>query len=189
MNNNNSSLSASEYALLGFLLDGPCHGYDLHKKLAESNGLGIVWDIKIANMYAQLEKLEKRGLISGEIQENEQRPVRTEYSLTSAGKTEFVRWLHEPALHPREFRHGFLIRVFFLSSRPPEELNTLIERQLETCRQWQRDLEESGETRMLAENFANLTSYFRYSQIQSMMDWLKWLKNQVTTNSIQRGEQ
>lgn len=183
-----TQLSTSEYALLGFLLDGPCHGYELHKKLTEANGLGMVWDVKISNMYAQLEKLACRGLINGRVQENEQRPTRTEYALTTEGVNEVNHWLHKPVDHPRDFRHDFLIRVFFISTYQPGELDWLIDQQLDICQGWQNSLGEKEKALPLAENFANLTTYFRYSQIQSMMDWLYWLKTQTPAILTQRGE-
>ena len=188
MNPKDTQLSTSEYALLGFLLDGPCHGYELHKKLTEANGVGMVWDVKISNMYAQLEKLARRGLITGSVHENEQRPARTEYALTAEGVDEVNHWLHKPVDHPRDFRHDFLIRVYFISTYQPGELEWLIDRQLEICLGWQSSLGAKEKALPLADNFANLTNYFRYSQIQSMMDWLNWLKTQIPTILTHRGE-
>lgn len=182
-------LTASEYALLGFLLAGPSHGYELHKKFSESNSVGMVWGVKISNMYAQLEKLERRGLISGRLQASEQRPARTQYSLTAQGEQEFRRWLREPVEHPRDFRHDFLVRLYFISSHQPEVLEKLVERQIEICRSWQRDMADTTEALPLADNFAHLTASFRYSQIQSMVDWLIWFKPQIPTFLSQRGEQ
>lgn len=181
-------LSTSEYALLGFLLDGPCHGYELHKKMTETNGVGMIWDVKISNLYAQLEKLARRGLITGHVHEIEQRPARTEFSLTPEGVNDVNRWLHEPVEHPRDFRHDFLIRVYFISTYQPGELEWLIDRQLDICNGWLSSIGEKEKVLPLAENFANLTNFFRYSQIQSMMDWLNWLKTQIPTMQIQRGE-
>ena len=45
---------AFEYALLGLLYREPAHGYELHKIIADPAGIGIIWGIKIANLYAQL---------------------------------------------------------------------------------------------------------------------------------------
>lgn len=188
MNYQDYALTTSEYALLGFLLAGPCHGYELHKKISQPNGAGMVWEVKIANMYAQLEKLERRGLISGRLQEKEQRPTRTQFSLTEEGKKEFNRWLREPVRHPRDFRHEFLMRLYFITRYQPSELEALVEQQIQTCRSWQREFESTQDAIPLADNFANLTSYFRYSQIQSLVDWLTWVKTQIPTILTQRGK-
>lgn len=189
MSSQHQPLSASEYALLGFLLAGPSHGYELHKKFSESSSVGMIWGVKIANMYAQLEKLERRGLISGRLQESDQRPARTQYSLTPQGEEEFNSWLHEPVHHPRDFRHDFFVRLFFIARYQPDELTALVERQIEICSSWQRDLMDKPDELPQSGNFADMVNYFRHSQIQSMLDWLTWLKTQIPLFSTLRGEQ
>ncbi len=52
-----------EYILLGFVAQGPIHGYDLHKKIGEPQGIGLIWRIKQSQLYALLDKLEKDGLL------------------------------------------------------------------------------------------------------------------------------
>jgi len=178
MTNNIEFLPTSEYALLGFLTEGPSHGYDLHKLLTDPQGIGMIWGVKIANMYAQLEKLAGKGLIIGKVQTNPQRPARTEFSLTAAGRKEFERWLYQLVEHPRDFRHEFMARLYFLSRCKPGELQKQIDRQLEVCQRWLTNTVEKEEQLSQEGSFSRLTFHFRVSQIQSMVDWLNWLKNQ-----------
>ena len=189
MNKQNSSLNASEYTLLGFLAGGPCHGYELHRKFTASDGVGMIWGMKISNMYAQLEKLERRGLISGRLLENEQRPARTQYSLTPSGKKQFSTWLHQPVQHPRDFRHDFFLQLYFIMLYEPGELDSLVENQIEVCQSWLGHLSEQRAVPSGTIEFTDLTNSFRHSQIQSMVDWLIWLKNKKPTIQFQRGEQ
>ena len=167
-------LATIEYALLGFLIEGPCHGYDLHKKLTDPSGIGMIWGVKIANMYAQLEKLARKGLISGKVQENETRPARTEYSLTSKGEQEFMRWTSRLIEHPRDFRHDFMARLFFLQRQQPDELPILIDQQLEITQNWLSSTIEKEKALSKPATFESITYHFRVSQIHSMVDWLMW---------------
>lgn len=189
MTNRSRNLLTTEYALLGFLLEGPCHGYDLHKKLTDPSGIGMIWGIKIANMYAQLDKLARRGLISGEVQEHEQRPARTAYSLTPRGKEEFQRWMFRLIEHPRDFRHDFMARVYFLQHLQPEKLPEMIDQQLEISQNWLRLTENKESSLTKPGTFEKITYHFRVSQIQSMVDWLVWLRVQIPNFITQRGEQ
>jgi DNA-binding PadR family transcriptional regulator len=189
MTTNPDFLPTTEYALLGFLNEGPCHGYELHKRLTDPEGIGMIWGVKIANMYAQLEKLARKGLIHGEIQEHEQRPARTEYSLTPAGKDEFQRWLTRMIEHPRDFRHDFMARVYFLLRLQPEKLPALIDQQLSVTQRWLTNTLEKETALSKPATFENLTYHFRVSQIQSMVDWLTWLKDQLQISHSHRGEQ
>lgn len=188
MTTNPDFLPTTEYALLGFLYEGPSHGYELHKKLTDPEGIGMIWGVKIANMYAQLEKLARRGFIRGEVQEHEQRPARTEYALTSAGKEEFQRWLTRLIEHPRDFRHDFMARVYFRLQAQQETLPALIDQQLAITQRWLSNTIEKENSLSRPGTFENLTYHFRVSQIQSMLDWLTWLKAQHQTPNRQRGD-
>jgi DNA-binding PadR family transcriptional regulator len=56
-----------EYVLLGFLCQGPIHGYSLHKKISDLEAISLVWDIKQYYLYVLLEKLEETGLLSSQL--------------------------------------------------------------------------------------------------------------------------
>ena len=180
---------ASEYALLGFLYAGPSHGYELHKQFKEPSGIGLIWGVKIANMYAQLEKLERKGLINGHEVSKDQRPARMEYSLTDTGKSEFLDWLFNLVEHPRDFRHVFMTRVYFLMKYYPQRLEGVIDEQLAQCAVWARGTEKKESSLSTPGTFENLTFHFRLSQIQSMVEWLKWIKTQIPSIQNSRGEE
>jgi len=188
MTNKSEPFHTSEYALLGFLVAGPCHGYDLHKRLTDAAGIGMVWGVKIANMYAQLDKLARKRYITGTLQANDQRPARMEYSLTATGEAEFNRWLTQLVEHPRDFRHEFMTRVYFLSLYHPAQLEDLVSRQLEVCQQWLKNTVEKEDSTSQSTSFENLTIHFRLTQIQSIVEWLKWLLIQIPHIETQRGE-
>jgi DNA-binding PadR family transcriptional regulator len=172
---------SSEFALLGLLLQGPCHGYELHKKLNEENGIGMIWGIKMANLYAQLDKLEQNGLISGEVVVTDQRPNRRRFSLTDPGKEAFNAWLLQPINHPRDFRQEFMVRFYFMTREYPELLPDYLAAQIEICSGWLTSTQDREETKTPPGSFDKAVIHFRQSQIQSMLDWLIWLQYQLTS--------
>lgn len=176
---------SSEYALLGMLMAGPAHGYELHKHITDPNGIGLIWGVKIANLYAQLGKLESRGWISGVIQQEADRPARTEYHLTNAGGSAFDEWLLKKVKHPREFRQEFMLRVYFLTLYKPAMLNAVCEKQLEECQEWLKNTRIKQE-REKQDSFIHSVIEFRAGQIKSMVDWIEWLLANPPTN--QQGE-
>ena len=93
-----------EYALLGFLYQQPMHGYEIHQKLLTDNGLGLVWQLKQSQLYALLEKLEQRNLITATLQPQDARPPRKVLALTPAGQKAFEDWLQVPV--PRGRKQG-----------------------------------------------------------------------------------
>ncbi len=177
---------AFEYALLGFLYEGPCHGYEMHKRVTDPDGIGMVWGVKIANLYAQLAKLEKEGLISGRKKTADTRPTRMEYSLTPKGKAAFVDWLYLIVNHPRDIRQEFMVRLFFLNKIQPERTREIIGTQLEVCRTWMDQLDHP-DTHEPTEYFHNMVMLFRRLQVEAMVNWLTWLYEKPTISSF-KGE-
>ena len=47
-----------ELVLLGFLREGPMHGYQIFQMFSEPNSLKLVWELKQSQLYALLTKLE-----------------------------------------------------------------------------------------------------------------------------------
>ncbi len=163
-----------EYALLGLLFQGPAHGYELHKQLSSASPLRMIWRVKISNLYAQLSKLEKNGLIKGEIHPGEDRPARTEFHLTDSGRQEFTEWLSRLVRHPRDLRQEFMLRYYFVALISPASIDEICQRQLVECQQWLENTQEKQ--KMLEKNsFSNAVTEFRVSQIRSMVDWIQWL--------------
>ena len=84
------------HVLLGLLLDGPRHGYDLARAFAPSAPVGNVVHLAASHMYALLSQLERDGLITGECQEQGIRPPRRVYRITEAGCAVLSDWLDAP---------------------------------------------------------------------------------------------
>lgn len=179
MSRKSTPFPSSEYALMGFLFPGSCHGYELHKRITDPNGVGMTWGLKLSNMYAQLAKLEHNGLITGNLQPGDQRPARMEYSLTDTGRELFEKWMHQLVNHPRDFRQEFMVRVYFLSQYHPEEVHELVKNQLSECERWLKTTKDKDTSLTKPGSFQNIVYHFRFSQIQSIVDWLKWLSTQI----------
>jgi len=170
---------SSEFALLGFLYPGASYGYELHKKITEATGIGMVWGVKMSNLYAQLDKLERKGLISGNLRFSDSHPDRMEYFLTPAGKDSFENWLNRIVEHPRDFRQEFMVRIFFMSRYKPERVPAFLQAQIKECERWIIATNEKGDKLTRKGSFENLVFQFRALQIQSMVDWLKWIHSQL----------
>src|SRR5512136_2579633 len=89
-----------ELALLGFLQQGPLHGYQLHQKLNDPDGLGRVWHLKQARLYALLNRLEEDGYITGSLQQQETRPARRVFQMTERGFCAYHEWLSTTVQSP-----------------------------------------------------------------------------------------
>ena len=99
-----------KHILLGMLAE-PRSGYDLKKEFNQS--LRNFWNAELSQIYPQLQKLEKEGLLSSKLVASSAGPPRRVYRRTARGRRELFSWLADG---PRvgEERIAYLAQVFFL---------------------------------------------------------------------------
>jgi DNA-binding PadR family transcriptional regulator len=97
-----------KHALLGLLARRPRHGYDLKNALEEA--LGGRWEINFGQIYTTLSRLERDGLVTGQVDAEDKRGKRT-YALTSQGRAELETWLGRPVEKVESFRDEFFIKL------------------------------------------------------------------------------
>jgi DNA-binding PadR family transcriptional regulator len=91
-------------ALLGLLAQQPRHGYELHDAFEAMVGGAQNWDVKPAQVYTTLARLEKSGLVAQEAVEQDSGPEKVIYRITEEGTETLNAWLSEPvkAGHQRD---------------------------------------------------------------------------------------
>jgi DNA-binding PadR family transcriptional regulator len=78
-------------ALLGLLAQRPRHGYELHAAFEAMMGGMQNWDVKPAQIYTTLSRLEESGLVGEEPAEDDG-PDKRVYALTEAGRVALMDW-------------------------------------------------------------------------------------------------
>lgn len=79
-------------ALLGLLAQRSRHGYELHAAFEAVSGGEQNWDVKPAQIYATLARLEESGLVKEDAIEQEGGPERKLFSITAKGRGELTEW-------------------------------------------------------------------------------------------------
>jgi len=110
-------LSRTAYVILGMLGFGAGSGYDI--KTAVDRSTRFFWAASYGQIYPDLARLEKAGLVAGKSSPTGARK-RKEYTLTEAGRAELVRWLEAPA-SPPELRDENLLKLFFADALPVDQ--------------------------------------------------------------------
>lgn len=170
----NFSAPSIDYALLGFLLPKPMHGYELHQVIQKTPGLDRVWTIKQALLYAKLEKLEKAGLIFHTVEPSPTlSPPRKYFHVTEAGKTAFDGWVSQPVQKSRFMRQEFLAKLILVRQLQPDRLPEVLARQIEATEDWVRRLEQELNQRDAPDAIEDrLVSSFRLLQDRAVLEWL-----------------
>jgi PadR family transcriptional regulator, regulatory protein AphA len=162
----------NEHALLGFLKQGPLHGYQLHRQLCDPLGLGRVWRIKQAQLYALLDKLEGDGYITSSLQLQETHPARRVYQLTASGQRALHEWLSTPVQAPRQMRQEFHLKLYFAQRESQELWAQLIAVQRTACQRWLESHQSLAMEEGKTHSYAWLVDQYRTGQIQAMLAWL-----------------
>lgn len=169
-----SSLSI-ELALLGFLRRQPQHGYAIHQELADPAGLGPVWQIKLSQLYALLEKLEEAGYLTSSTTPQENRPPRKLFQLTPDGEDAFLSWVRRPVKHGRSLRLEFLVKLYFARLEGADVAAGLLSAQREQGREWLATEQRlAGEESAAGRRYSRLVHQFRIGQIEAILAWLDY---------------
>lgn len=99
---------ALRHAVLAALLDEELSGY----QLAKAFGLGVAnfWHALPQQLYAELARLERDGLVSGREVVQDSRPNKRLFTVTDAGLAELERFT-ESAAKPSVIRDDLLVKV------------------------------------------------------------------------------
>ncbi len=79
-------------AILGLLAQRPRHGYELRAAFEALVGEAASWDVKPAQVYTTLARLEEAGLVAETAVEQDAGPEKRIYALTPAGRAELAAW-------------------------------------------------------------------------------------------------
>lgn len=128
-----------KHALLGLLNYGPMTGYDLKSIFDKS--IVHFWSASTSQIYRDLGVLEEEGLVTSRIEPQEGRPDKKIYMISETGREAFVTWLNRfPPILESPSRHDFLLRVFFGSHIPMEDLRFQFQRFVKEAQEMLRNL-------------------------------------------------
>lgn len=125
-----------KFALLGFINYRPLTGYQLGQIIERSTG--YFWHAKVSQIYITLKAMKDEGLVSVEIEPQEERPDRNVYSITPAGRSALHSWLQQPVTEIKPRKDELLLKLFF-SARVDKELLLAQLRLLQNLHQNQLD--------------------------------------------------
>lgn len=118
-------------AVLSYLTQRPMHPYELSRMLRDH---GDARSIKFnhGSLYMVVGQLARAGFITEQETTREgQRPERTVYALTDAGRREFHDWLSELVEQPQHEYPHFVAALSLIAALPPSEVLTLLRRRLD----------------------------------------------------------
>jgi DNA-binding PadR family transcriptional regulator len=98
------------HAILGLLAQNPRHGYMLRAAFESLVGGEEIWDVKPAQIYTTLSRLEGGGLVKQEGTDQGGGPEKRIYSITKAGQEELATWFTAGVEEDRQ-RDEFFVKL------------------------------------------------------------------------------
>jgi PadR family transcriptional regulator, regulatory protein AphA len=171
---------ALRHVLLGLLADRPDHAYALKHRL--SPGLPRKDLINDGVLYPVLAKLESEGFLEGSEQRGPSGRVRRVYSVTSAGRAEFSRWLHsdedeaDTPMHELFVNHP-LVKLLFARHLGRDRMRGKLDRHAERVADRIDALESLGST-VPRDGAGGLGPSLLELELRQLRDRLDWLRSQ-----------
>ncbi|WP_067170656.1 PadR family transcriptional regulator [Microtetraspora niveoalba] len=119
-----------ELAIMGFLAEGPLHGYELRRRVARLSGHAR--PVSDGSLYPAINRLVKAGLLERRTEPGVSAAQRQALDLTGDGRTELLRRLREPADHDITDSTRYFTILAFLSLLPDvADQHAVLRRRLE----------------------------------------------------------
>jgi DNA-binding PadR family transcriptional regulator len=133
-------------AVLSYLTREPMHPYAMSRTLRDHGDARSV-KFNHGSLYMVVQQLARAGfIVEQETTREGQRPERTVYVLTDAGRRELRDWLRELVEEPQHEYPQFVAALSLIAALPPSEVVDLLGRRL------QRLAEQRAEIRGLIDN-------------------------------------
>ncbi|MCA0755792.1 PadR family transcriptional regulator [Paenibacillus sp. N4] len=166
----------ADILILGQLLTGPKHGYEIKKNVQEA--LGESFEINNNLLYPALRRFLEMGAMSKEVEKTDGKPDRHVYLLTDAGEeifTELIRdFPKKAAANPMEF----LVRVAVFDRLEPELRLEILRKRLAVLEEEKERYQRYDDVHS-QNQFAAEVIRFRKTQAEQERAWVEHLMQQI----------
>ncbi len=174
-------------AVLACLYERPMHPYEIASTLRERHKDESI-KLNYGSLYSVVESLKGHALIV-EQQTGRQgnRPERTVYELTDAGRLELIDWLSELLCRPTKEFTRFEAGLSLLPVLPPEDVKALLE---ERCRRLEVEIGQYQALRKLVstERVPRLfwiESEYRTALAETELNWTRGLIADIASGALE----
>ena len=178
-------------AVLACLYERPMHPYEIASTLRERHKDDSI-KLNYGSLYSVVESLKGHALITEQETERQgNRPERTVYQITDAGRLELIDWLSELLCRPVKEFTRFEAGLSLLPVLPPKDVVALLE---ERCRRLVVELEQYQALRKLVATHQVprlflIESEYRMTLREAELNWTRALIADITSGSLEGMDQ
>lgn len=182
------------FAILGLLAREELSGYEITKRFDES--VGYFWAAHAQQIYPQLARLERDGLVSSRLVRQAGRPEKRLYRITPEGLTALRQWVVTPS-PPTLVKDSFLVKVYNYGFVEPQAALEAVrehrerhEERLATYRAIETFFQVDDPNTLTDETFgAYLTLTAGIAVESAFLDWCRTVERLLVDRATQRANQ
>lgn len=156
---------------LAILSFGDATGYEIRKQSTEGR-FSYFEDASFGSIYPALARLESEGLVTVREEPQPGKPARKVYSITEAGRAEFIASLCEPQA-PDTFKSPFLLIALNAALLPPEVVRRALERRKAQVREELKLLTDTEEDKQCQHPGSKWTRDYGIACMNSTLAYLE----------------
>ena len=174
-------------AVLACLYERPMHPYEIASTLRERHKDDSI-KLNYGSLYSVVESLKGHNLITEQQTARQgNRPERTVYEITDAGRLELIDWMSELLCRPVKEFTQFEAGLSLLPVLPPNDVKSLLE---ERCRRLEVEIEQYRNLRKLvsSERVPRLfwiESEYRVTLREAELNWTRGLIADLANGSLE----
>ncbi|MCL2188487.1 MAG: PadR family transcriptional regulator [Defluviitaleaceae bacterium] len=171
-----------KHGLMGLLNQKPMTGYDLDKLFNAS--LVFFWPAQYSQIYSELDKMEKKGWLTSQRVIQEDKPNKRIYTLTPAGKGEFLGWLSTTEIDLKSsfsIKSEFLMRLFFAGYASKAQVLEMLRALQDACYARRTDYEKVKESIIEDgdDEYVQLTALYGEMANETRLAWVEKAINHI----------
>jgi DNA-binding PadR family transcriptional regulator len=174
-------------AALACLYERPMHPYEIASTLRERHKDDSI-KLNYGSLYSVVESLKNHALITEQETERQgNRPERTVYQITAAGRLELIDWLSELLCRPTKEFTRYEAGLSLVPVLPPKDVTALLE---ERCRRLSVEIEQYRNLRKLisSERVPRLfwiESEYRITLREAVLNWTRGLIADIQSGALE----
>ncbi|WP_405971162.1 PadR family transcriptional regulator [Streptomyces sp. NBC_00988] len=172
-------------AVLVTLWQGPMHPYEIAQTLRRQ-GKDTSTKINYGSLYTVVQNLEKHGFVEvADTERKGNRPERTVYGVTAAGREETTEWLSELLARPVKEYPIFETALSLLGALHPDEVVTLLEERVKNL-----DVQAASERGALEKLYESVPRLFlieveyQLHMIEAQAEWVRGFLEEIRKGSM-----
>ncbi len=174
-------------AVLACLYERPMHPYEMAATMRERHKDESI-KLNYGSLYSVVESLKQHALIiEQETARSGNRPERTVYRLTDAGRLELIDWLSELLSRPQKEYTRFEAGLSLMPVLPPEDVVGLLKQRCQTL-ELQAAQAQSMRALLAARRFPRLfaiESEYRWAMQDAELQWTRELIGEIESGRFE----